>query len=215
MTKQTGRTFVKRRGTTAVPNATVYDTRLSYAALGVLLVSLARPESAPHGYRAIQGRGLGQAATLSALRELSDAGYRHQVRRNVGGGRFVVDTVISDEPISPEVAADWLSTGLWKTGDTVRRNPTRGATSANAPSVQVAPRGASPQPGPPWHGQAPHVSNETQGTTGPTVPVVPDETNAPASRDIRCWCRHNRDSHPEGGHCVHRLCGCESYEAGY
>lgn len=93
---------------THLPNATVHDERLSYAALGLLAVIVARPENAPQGYRALSGRGLGEKAALTALRELTDAGYRHQVRRTGARGRLVTDTVISDEPITAEEAEEWL-----------------------------------------------------------------------------------------------------------
>lgn len=100
--------YVRRRGTTSLPNGTVHDARLSYAALGLLAVLLARPDGVPGGYRNMQGRGLGETATRRALRELSDLGYRHQVKRRGPGGRWVTDTVVSEEPISAAEATEWL-----------------------------------------------------------------------------------------------------------
>lgn len=163
-----GKTFVVRRGMTAVPNRTVYDDRLSYAALGVLTVLLARPDGAPAGYRDLMGRGLGQAAMLTALRELDAAGYRHLIRRAGPRGRFVTDVVVSEVPITPEAAQQHLSgrplPGL-DVPRTMRGKATPGATSANAASPQVAPRGASPQHGAPQPGEEPHVSTRPKVTT--------------------------------------------------
>lgn len=105
------RTFVRRRGTTPLPNATVHDDRLSYAALGLLAVILARPERAPQGYRALVGRGLGEKATQEALRELDAAGYRHQFRSSAGRGALRTDTVISEDPITRDEAEAWLNGG--------------------------------------------------------------------------------------------------------
>lgn len=106
--QQQGRVYVRRRGTTSLPNGTVHDARLSYPALGLLTVLLARPDGVPGGYRNMMGRGLGETATRRALRELSDLGYRHQVRRRGPGGRWVTDTVVSEEPITEDEARAWL-----------------------------------------------------------------------------------------------------------
>lgn len=103
-----GRVYVRRRGMTALPNGTVHDSRLSYAALGLLMVLLARPDGVPGGYRHMTGRGLGETATRRALRELSELGYRHQIRRRGTAGRWVTDTVVSEEPITAEEARSWL-----------------------------------------------------------------------------------------------------------
>lgn len=99
-----GRVVVVRRGNTVVPNATVYDEHLSYAALGILVVLLARPDTAAKGYRTIQGRGLGESATRAALRELDESGYRHQFRRSAGKRGVRTDTVVSEVPLTREQA---------------------------------------------------------------------------------------------------------------
>lgn len=104
MSGTTGRVVVVRRGNTVVPNATVYDERLSYAALGLLLVVLSRPDAAPMGYRALVGRGLGEKATRDALRELDEAGYRHLFRSASGRKGMRTDVVISEVPMSREAA---------------------------------------------------------------------------------------------------------------
>lgn len=164
----TGKTFVVRRGMVGIPNRTVYDDRLSYQALGVLTVLLARPDGAPAGYRDLMGRGLGQTAMLTALRELDSAGYRHLVRRVAARGRFVTDVVVSETPITAEQAVEHLEgrplPGVDK-ASTVRRNATHGPTSANGASSQVAPRGGSPQHGAPEPGGEPHVSTRPKVTT--------------------------------------------------
>lgn len=169
-----GRTFVRRRGMTPLPNRTVYDDRLSYAALGLLAVMLARPDGSPLGYRALMGRGLGQAATLRALGELDAAGYRHQVRRTTAAGRIVTDTVVSEEPITAEEAEEWLCGQAL----TVRGTPTRGAIRGNVASAQVAPRVGSPWHGQPRHGQATHSPTGSKVTTS-LRSESPGDTNCP------------------------------------
>lgn len=110
MSAPAGRTLVVRRGHTVVPNATVYDERLSYAALGLLTVLIARPETDAHGnrlpmgYRALAGRGMGEKATRDALAELDAAGYRHLFTTAAGRKGMRTDVVISDEPLTREEA---------------------------------------------------------------------------------------------------------------
>ena len=50
--------FVVRRGATALPNGTVWDERIGFAALGILARALATPPGAHLGYRAFSGRGM-------------------------------------------------------------------------------------------------------------------------------------------------------------
>lgn len=121
MSKPKPRTFVRRRGTTAIPNRTVYDDRLSYAALGLLTVLLARPEGAPSGYRDLMGRGLGEKATQAALRELTTAGYRHQLRAAFGRGQLVTHTVVSEDPMTESEAREWLETTALRAADVAAR----------------------------------------------------------------------------------------------
>lgn len=130
-----GRTFVRRRGTTPLPNATVHDGRLSYAALGMLAVILARPEQAPQGYRALVGRGLGEKAVQQALRELSDAGYRHQFTTSSGDRALRTDTVISEDPITREEAEAFLR----GTSDTLVSRAAGGAARADQRRGPVSP----------------------------------------------------------------------------
>lgn len=116
-----GKTFKRRRGTTAIPNRTVFDEGLSYAALGLLTVLLARPDTAPQGYRDLQGRGMGKEATMRALRELNEGGYRHQLRVSFGRGQMVTHTVISEEPMTETEARDWLETTALRGAETRAR----------------------------------------------------------------------------------------------
>ena len=106
------RLYVYARGTTSVPNATIADERLSYAALGLLLVILARPESASQGYRAYMARGTGQDSILKAFKQMADAGYRHQITKRTTDGRVETYTVVAEEPIPADIARDWLDEQL-------------------------------------------------------------------------------------------------------
>ena len=96
--------FVVRRGATALPNQTVWDERIGFAALGILVRALATPPGAHLGYRAFSGRGMGEKAVRSAMRELEAAGYRHRFPVRGDGGRLRTVTVFSDVAISEEEA---------------------------------------------------------------------------------------------------------------
>lgn len=121
-----GKTFVRRRGTTAIPNATVWDDRLSYVALGLLTVILSSPaRKGGNGYRAYMKRGAGQTVVLRALGELNEAGYRHQFKRREGG-KMITDTIISETPLSADEAAKWHAQQVTKSAPTVQRKPTHG-----------------------------------------------------------------------------------------
>jgi hypothetical protein len=104
-----GITRVKRRGALVLDNNTVYDTSISYTALGVLAVLLARPDEAPKGYRTLKRpeAGVGQDSILSAFRELRAGGYRYQFLRpetTPKGNRVFTDTYIYDTPVTLEMA---------------------------------------------------------------------------------------------------------------
>ena len=98
--------FVVRRGATALPNGTVWDERIGFAALGILARALATPPGAHLGYRAFSGRGMGEKAVRSAMRELEAAGYRHRFPVRGAGGRLRTVTVFSDVAISEEEALE-------------------------------------------------------------------------------------------------------------
>ena len=72
--------FVVRKGATALRNEVVWDSGISFGALGILARALATAPGAPLGYREFLGRGMGEKAVRAALRELEAAGYRHQLR---------------------------------------------------------------------------------------------------------------------------------------
>lgn len=104
-----GITRVKRRGALVLDNNTVYDTSISYTALGVLAVLLARPDDAPKGYRTLKRpeAGVGQDSILTAFRELRAGGYRYQFLRpetTPKGNRVYTDTYIYDVPVTLEMA---------------------------------------------------------------------------------------------------------------
>lgn len=102
--------FVVRRGATALPNGTVWDERIGFAALGILARALATPPGAHLGYRAFSGRGMGEKAVRAAMRELEAAGYRHRFPVRGAGGRLRTVTVFSDVAISEEEAlAEYVS----------------------------------------------------------------------------------------------------------
>lgn len=127
-----GKTFVRRRGTTAVPNATVWDDKLSYGALGLLTVILSAPaRKGGNGYRAYMKRGAGQAVVLRLLGELNAAGYRHQFKRREGG-KMLTDTIISETPLGAEEAANWHAEQLAKKTPTKREKPTHGGAPDRA-----------------------------------------------------------------------------------
>lgn len=114
--------FTKRRGTVAIPNETVYDERLSFDALGILSFLLARPDSAPSGYRELMGRGIGKDRALRALRELSEAGYRHQRTVSFGRGNMHTATVNSPVPLTPAEASPLLDEHLLRAAETRARS---------------------------------------------------------------------------------------------
>ncbi|AYN55960.1 hypothetical protein QEX65_gp19 [Arthrobacter phage Noely] len=149
MNNTPAKTFVVRRGQTAVPNRTIYDTytalgtedtgpgQLSIQALGVLLLALSRPDTAPSGYRAFLGRGLGRDALLKALKELGVAGHRHQFKRNGPNGHMVTDTIVSEVPLTTEEAeAEWR--GFVDAQDQAAQEAARAGAAAFARAAQDA-----------------------------------------------------------------------------
>jgi hypothetical protein len=98
---------IRRRGSLVLANETVYDRNISYTALGVLAVLLARPDDAPKGYRTLMRPGVGQASILTAFRELRANGYRYQFYRTestIKGNRVYTCTYIYEVPVSLEMA---------------------------------------------------------------------------------------------------------------
>lgn len=98
---------IRRRGSLVLANETVYDRNLSYTALGVLAVLLARPDEAPKGYRTLLRPGVGQSSILSAFRELRANGYRYQFYRTENtpkGNRVYTCTYIYEVPVSLDMS---------------------------------------------------------------------------------------------------------------
>jgi len=118
-----GKTFTVRRGTTAVPNQTIYATyaaladrdgapqALSIQSLGLLLLLLSRPTGkASMGYRAMMGRGMGQVALLKAMKELGAVGHLYRFKRRSPAGSVITDTVVAEVPLTlAEAEAEWMA----------------------------------------------------------------------------------------------------------
>ena len=100
--------FVVRKGATALRNEVVWDSSISYGALGILARALATAPGADLGYRAFAGRGMGEKAVRAALGELEEAGYRHRFTVRREGGRIRTVTVFSDVSIGRATALSEL-----------------------------------------------------------------------------------------------------------
>ena len=100
--------FVVRKGATALPNEVVWDSSISYGALGILARALSTAPGADLGYRAFAGRGMGEKAVRAALGELEEAGYRHRFTVRREGGRLRTVTVFSDVSIGRATALSEL-----------------------------------------------------------------------------------------------------------
>lgn len=98
--------FVVRRGATALRNEVVWDSSISFGALGILARALASAPGMHLGYRAFAGRGMGEKAVRAAMRELEAAGYRHRFGVRGAGGRLRTVTVFSDVAITREEALE-------------------------------------------------------------------------------------------------------------
>ena len=99
--------FAVRRGSQSLTNEVIWSD-LSYAAVGLLLVMLACVDDQPKGYRAFQGRGLGQVKCRAALRELEEAGLRVRVRYRRDDGQLREFVVVSDLPIGEDFAIGYV-----------------------------------------------------------------------------------------------------------
>lgn len=100
--------FVVRKGATALRNEVVWDSSISYGALGILARALSTAPGADLGYRAFAGRGMGEKAVRAALGELEEAGYRHRFTVRREGGRIRTVTVFSDVSIGRATALSEL-----------------------------------------------------------------------------------------------------------
>lgn len=173
-----GRGWVKRRGNVSVPNETVWDDRLSWGALGILVAALGKPDGASHGYRAYMKRGMGETAARKALKELDDAGYRHMFRRSTGKG-FVFDTILSETPISSQEAHAWYLRQLEKEdarkGSKVKRKtvshaPESHAWESTAKDTSHAPDSHA------WESQAPTPRGVDKGSFNSYVVKEPEQS---------------------------------------
>ena len=130
---------IRRRGSLVLANETVYDRNISYTALGVLAVLLARPDDAPKGYRTLLRPGVGQASILSAFRELRVNGYRYQFYRTETtpkGNRVYTCTYIYEVPVSLEMAKrDHFDTTGQAAVEVTDRRKSKG-TLASVPDAQ-------------------------------------------------------------------------------
>lgn len=130
---------IRRRGSLVLANETVYDRNLSYAALGVLAVLLARPDDAPRGYRTLMRPGVGQASILSAFRELRSNGYRYQFYRSestIKGNRVYTCTYIYEVPVSLEMAKrDHFDTTGQPANEVISKRQSK-VTLASVPDAQ-------------------------------------------------------------------------------
>lgn len=121
----------RRRGFVIIPNRAVEDTRLSYRARGVLAYLLSRPDGwQTDSDRLAEQAPEGRDAVRTALRELEGAGYLRRTKRQGDGGRWITETVVTDDPTD-----DGFS-GV-------------GATSDDATFPQVGPATGNPTPGDP------------------------------------------------------------------
>jgi len=189
--------YPPKLGTTTVPNAMIFDERLGYLALGLLMTILARPEKAPQGYRAYMRRGVGQDAILTAFKQLAAAGYRHQIMRHAADGRVETYTIVAMEPVPAKVAKDWLEERLkdesraWHSrarSDLQKyalRQRESGETAGDAVHGKAA--HGPPMHGPAVHGEAVHIPTGSKGTSTHYVREVPgEETKADDNPQAEC-----------------------------
>lgn len=184
---RTGRTYIKRRGMTHVPNATVFDESLSLPALGVLTFLLGRPDKAPQGYRSLLGRGLGQKAILALFGELHDTGYRHQAMFRMGGGFVVTQTVVTEDSMTCAEAVDYLRERVFRDDDRAAYVSARSELQKQG-ECPVRTVRDSPMHGRPMHGPAPHISTRSKGSVTHFVRTEPGESKA--TDDPQPECEH-------------------------
>ncbi len=153
-----------------VPNAVVYDGRLSYRALGVLTALLARQAvGAPMSADALAAGEdrEGRKAIQAAMRELTAAGLFHTIRVSRGRGRIVTVSGAYPEPVTAAVARmhlqglaireDGLSPDDNRPDDPLREDGYR--PSVNGPVVPTGPNHGKIQRDPQIRGarKGPHV----------------------------------------------------------
>lgn len=84
-----------------IANEIAQDERLSFRARGLLTLLLSKPE----GWRtnstqlALETPREGRDAIRTALRELETVGYLTRRRHQDTAGRWITDTIVTDEPV--------------------------------------------------------------------------------------------------------------------
>jgi hypothetical protein len=156
---------------TIIPDETLRDPQLSYAARGVLAEILSRPDDWATTADAIWARarrergkkGEGRDVVRAAFAELETAGYLHRGRRRGARGRFVTDVHVFDAPDGLEA---WQACEAFRAGIVVDNSPpgdvsagrtdddtgSRRSDLGKHASSQVAPTTDLPAAGPPGAG---------------------------------------------------------------
>jgi hypothetical protein len=124
-----------------IPNETLRDERLSFAARGQLAYLLSRPDDwrtsaddeAERATRLRNKRGEGREAMRAVWRELKDAGYIRLVKL-VSAGRWTTETHVYDRPFTefPQVAPTY---GLPGVGQSGVGSPGVGSPGVGSPGV--------------------------------------------------------------------------------
>ena len=154
---------------TVIPNETLRDARLSYAARGVLAEILSRPDDWSttadqlwHRARHARGKaGEGRNTMRALFTELEAAGYVHRQRYRAHHGRMVTETHVFDAPVErlddgmPVVLAaeQYMSAGHSDARTSGPRSAADARTSGPRPDqAERASSQAAPTPGPPGVG---------------------------------------------------------------
>jgi hypothetical protein len=132
-----------------IPNETLRDERLSFAARGHLVYLLSRPDDwktsaddeAERARRLRSRRGEGREAMRRVYKELKDAGYMHLVRSAGASGRWTTETHVFDRPCAEVRPADVPESRMPE-------------SPAETESSQVAPTYGKPGVGSPGVGSA-------------------------------------------------------------
>lgn len=156
----------RQKNFTVMANNVIYDSRLSYRALGLLTYLLSKPDGwETDSERLSEGRKEGRDAIRTAMTELKKAGYLKQVRtQDPATGRWSTGAELTDQP----------EDGF----------PVPGVTSTNTPSSQVGPTTGKPTVGYPAVGKpgplpSTDSKNGQQGLEpGCTLPPDPLRTEA-------------------------------------
>jgi hypothetical protein len=86
---------------TVLDNKVIYDTRLSWRALGLLAYLLSKPDGwETDAQRLAALRKEGRDAVRSALNEIEAAGYLVRRRFQNERGQWITETLLNDEPKS-------------------------------------------------------------------------------------------------------------------